>query len=152
MESRNKTILLISVITMLVIIGIDSIWKKYQWLWWGYGIMYYQEWLLRRDYIENEDSPYFNKEKSEILRMLPKPEGDVIDTIYLNREYHFASTEEACKDGVFEDTTDTVAVVNMLYWYNLKERKTHLAIVLKKKDDKWVSCFVSHWNPENIRF
>lgn len=152
MKLNKRKILIISAVTIFVIIGIDSIWKKYQWLWWGYGSVYYYEWIMRRDYIEDEDSPYFNKEKSEILKMLPTPEGDVIDTIYLNREYHFASMQQACKDGVFEDTTDTVAVVNMLYWRNLQERKTNLDIVLRKKDDKWVSCFVSHWNPENVIF
>lgn len=152
MKAKNKTILLISVIIVFAIAGADSVWRRYQWLWYGYGRVYYQEWLTRKDIRFNEDTPYINKEKSEILRMLPVPEGDGIDTIYRNREYHFASTEEWCKDSVFNDTTDTVAVVNMLYWYNLNERKTHLAIVLKKKDDKWISCFVCHWNPKEVIF
>ena len=125
---------------------------KYQWLWYGYGIVYYQDWRSRRYIHQNEESPYFNKEKSEILKMLQKPDEDVIDTIYLNTTYHFASTQEWCKSSIFKDSSDTVAIVNNLYWDNLNERKTRLVIVLINQDGKWISRFVCHWDPDNICF
>lgn len=103
-----------------------------------------------RDILDNEQLPYYRKDKQTVMKMLPKPASDYIDTIYVDSVYGFWPQYEY-RGWLEEKGGDSMMVINVVDW-DLDERKSRLQIIFVQEDSLWIANTACQWNPERIYF
>lgn len=102
-----------------------------------------------RDCLDDEQLPYYRKNKQTVMKMLPKPASDYIDTIYVDSLYgHWPQYEYRLW---MEKKGDSVMTINVVDW-NLDERKSRLQIIFIQENGLWIANSACQWNPNTVFF
>ena len=104
---------------------------------------------ISRDYVYNEQLPYYRKDKQTVMKMLPKPASDYIDTIYVDSLYGF--WPQYAYQTRLEKEGNSTMTINIVDW-DLDERKSRLQIIFVQEDSLWIADYAGQWNPEGIYF
>lgn len=102
-----------------------------------------------RYYVYNEQLPYYRKNKQTVMKMLPKPASDYIDTIYVDSLYnHWPQYEYRLR---MEKKGDSVMTINVVDW-DLDERKSRLQIIFVLENGQWIVHYAGQWDPNAVVF
>lgn len=105
---------------------------------------------ISRDYVYNEQLPYYRKDKQTVMKMLPKPASDYIDTVYVDSLYGWGWPHAMYRNQLEESANSRMAI-NIVDWF-LDERKSRLQIIFVQEDSLWIADYAGQWNPEGIYF
>lgn len=150
MKKVNLVIIIMISFVLGLVFGIK--YKKYDML---YGYDPEEHWVeieqdLKRNYADNDELPYYNKTKEEVLKMLHEPDFDdtikiVNDSIFAFHKWYSDYWIKLCLNE------DSVKYVNRLEWNNMPdEYKPKLVIIFEENNGTWVADKCIQWDPDKV--
>lgn len=150
-----KKIKLVIIITISFVLGVmlGIKYKEYDML---YGYDPEEHWAelereIKKNYADGDELPYYKKTKDEVMKMLPKPDIDVVgkmtkdDSTFQNDMWLHHYWEELLS------SEDSVKWLNKVIWNNMPDKdKPTLLIFFEKKDSIWIVSKCIQWHPDKV--